>query len=423
MESIAQLLGSSYYIQAVPTYLAMRCSDRKTNGRDCSICADVCPVGIYPVGKRKRPDWTNCLKCGICSATCPDRCLTPPAPRVDNFLIAVGKSGEMSIACAEDSAVMSLGVSCLAAVSWEQMAYAALTKGLVISLNACDSCPRENFKALIRENLDKLRFFLGDELFSRKVTVLEHGAPYEPTDTGMSRRELFNIFKNLPLDKAIRALPEAPSQSSDAGLFYRAMLRDAVQALADQAEKAPADREGKKPEKPRFRMRLPVFSDKCFNCNTCTFTCPQKALKILQQGEYLIPTVEAWRCNGCEICVRSCRFHALDGLAPMRITTLGRVALRRIKAYPCASCGKPRPADAEEGLCSSCLARTRAERNRKKQEEMRAKQKAEREAAAAREAAEKEAAEKAAAEAAALEAGAGAETASAAAHEAAVKAD
>ena len=36
MESIAQLLGSSYYIQAVPTYLAMRCSDSKTNGRDCS---------------------------------------------------------------------------------------------------------------------------------------------------------------------------------------------------------------------------------------------------------------------------------------------------------------------------------------------------------------------------------------------------
>ena len=389
MESIAQLLDSQHHIKTIPTYLAMRCSDRKTYGNECSICSEVCPQGIYPEGKRKRPDYTQCIKCGICAANCPDSCITFPAQRVDNFLIAVSKSGEMGISCAEDDTVLTLNVSCLAAVSWEQMAYAAITKGLVISLNACESCKREGFKALIAENLEKLRFFLGDEVFEKKVKILRGGEEYPPTDTGMSRRELFNIFRNLPLDKAMRIMPE-PMQSQDAGLFYRAMLRDAVKA---EAEKLEPD------QRPKYRVKMPVFTDNCFNCATCVFSCPQKALKILREGDNLIPVVEPWRCTGCGICMNSCKEQGISSISPMRISTLNRVALRKIPVHACVQCGKPRRRDAEDGLCTTCF-------NRRKGEQMREERRRKMEAEKARkeaEKAEKEAAEKAAAEEAAKE--------------------
>ena len=390
ISTITDLLSTKYYINAVPTYQAMRCSDRKTNGEDCTVCSDICPQGIYPVGKRKRPVWTQCIKCGICAANCPDKCLTFPGARVDNFLMAVSKSGETGIGCAEDDSVMTLTVSCLAAVSWEQMAYAALSKGLVISRKACDKCEREGFKELIDDNIERLRFFLGDELFNKKVKILYEGDKYEPTDTGMSRRELFNIFKNLPLDKAMRIVPELES-TQDNGLFYRAMLRDEI--LRSSEGVAVADR-------PKFRIKLPVFNENCYNCGTCVRTCPQKALKITQQDDKFLITIDAWRCTGCGICSRSCKVEGISGMATMKVSTLGKVALKRVPVYTCVNCGKPRHKDSEDGLCQFCISRRNNERLRAERQAKLAAEKAKKEAEKAAKEAE-EAAAKAAAEAAA----------------------
>jgi len=387
METLVQILAAQYNINTIPTYQAMRCSARKTNGTNCTVCSDICPQGIYPEGKRKHPDWTHCVKCGICAANCPDRCITFPSQRVDNFLIALAKSGDMGMACAEDDTVFNLTVSCLAAVSWEQMAIAALRKGLVISLRACSDCPRENFRQLIEQNIEQLRSFLGDELFNARVRVLRPGDEYVPMDEGMSRRELFNFFKTLPLDKALGMLPKS-DDTRDNGLFYRMILRDEVQRYAAQFEPQ---------QRPKFRVKLPVFTDKCYNCGVCVRTCPQKALQITRNDDKLLVTIEAWRCVGCGICQRGCRAEAISSLSPMRISTIGKVALKKIPVHPCADCGKPRPADAEDGICSTCAARRRAV---KAAEERKARLDAERKAKAEAEAA-KAAAEAAAAEAAA----------------------
>ncbi len=383
METIVQMLAGRYVINAIPTYLAMRCSARKTNGDECQICADVCPQDIYPAGKRKRPDWTQCLKCGICAANCPDRCITPPAARVDNFLMAVSKGGDMGIACAEDDTVLPLTVSCLAAVSWEQMAYAAINKGLILSLKACGSCEREGFKEVINQNLEKLRFFLGDEMFEKRVRILREGDEYVPVDTGMSRRELFTFFKSLPLDKAMRIMPDIPD-TKDSGLFYRAMLKEEIQRSSEKLE--PKDR-------PKYRVKLPVFTDNCFNCGTCVRGCPQKALKIVQNGDSLIVAVEGWRCTGCGICMRLCKDEGISGMGTMKVSTLDRVAIKKIPVFACEDCGKPRSRHSEDGLCRSCAARRRTAKIREERMAKTAAQRAEREAKQAAEAAAKAAAE------------------------------
>ena len=352
MESIQEQLALSYSIKDLPTFISSRCLDRKTGGGDCSVCAEVCPVMAYPEGKRKRPDYKDCIKCGICSAHCPARSIAPPAVRVDRFLMALGKAGELGISCDEDdSTVLSLHVSCLAAISWEQLAMAAISKGLVISLNACGKCTREGFKALIKENLTRLREFLGDDLYAQKVKVLENGTPYVPENTGMSRRDLLQFFRHMPIDEATQTLPD-PLDQRDSGLFYRAMLRDAVKDAAAKAAEGTA--------KPRYRMTLPVFTDNCYGCNACALTCPQKALKFVTSGDTLIPTVEPWRCIDCPVCASTCKVGGITKTAPMKVSSLDRVALKKIPLYYCATCGKPRTKDSERGLCTSCLRKAKA---------------------------------------------------------------
>lgn len=349
VQNMAETLMARYVIGPTPGYNAMRCSDRKSCGNDCSVCYEVCPVGIYPEGKRKKPVWTQCIKCGICAASCPDRCITPPAARVEQYMMALSKKGETVVSCREDGTATGLAVSCLAAVSWEQMACAALDEGLVISLRACKSCEKENFKQLIAYQLDELHAFLGDELFQARVRILGENEEYRPEDTGMSRRELFQVFRDMPLDRALRALP-AVDTTQDNGLIYRALLRDYV-------EKENRDKEPSK--RAKFRVRLPIFTEKCYNCGTCERLCPQRALKLENRDGKILVTVDVWRCVGCGICGNICKAEGISGVAPMRVSTLGRVALKQIQGYPCESCGKLRPKDAEEGLCESCMTRRR----------------------------------------------------------------
>lgn len=368
VQNMGSLLQNNYYIGAVPTYNAMRCSDRKSLGCDCSVCFATCPMGIYPEGKRKKPVWTQCLKCGICAANCPDRCITPPAARVEQFLMAAAKKGETGICCREDSMALGLAVSCIAAISWEQMAYLALGEGLVISLKHCAVCENTNLKMLIMQNLEQLRFFLGDELFEKKVKILQGNDTYEPESTGMSRRELFRVFREMPLDRAVQSLPKLEN-GQDNGLFYRGMLRDMVAENA--ADVDPKDR-------PKFRVKLPVFTEKCYGCGMCEKACPQKALKVqVNDQKQILVTVEPWRCTGCGICMNACKEGAISALGTMKVSTLSKVALKKIQGYACEDCGKLRPKDAPEGVCTSCLARREMIRKRdaflKQKEEQKAK--------------------------------------------------
>ena len=120
MYTIKERLENDYGIVRTPRYFADRCSARKSRGENCTVCADICPQGIYPYGKRKRPVWDQCIHCGLCAAACPDNCLTPPADRANAFLMACGKRGNVSVGCEQEEGYCQLSLNCLAALSWEQ---------------------------------------------------------------------------------------------------------------------------------------------------------------------------------------------------------------------------------------------------------------------------------------------------------------
>lgn len=351
MYTIKERLEGGYGIGRVPQYAASRCSARKTRGEACTVCADICPQKIYPYGKRKRPVWDQCVRCGLCAAACPARCITPPADRVNAYLMAAVKRCALTVGCDAQEHACHLSLNCVAALSWEQLAYAALHEGVILALGGCAQCGRTYEAGVIRDNLERLKFFLGEETYARKVRVLTEGEPLRrDMEETVSRRELLRFVGNMPLDRAFAALPRMENRR-DSGLFYRAMLRDAADAAGKDETAEPRQ---------KFGMLLPKFNGTCYRCGYCVRSCPNEALKILDSGGSFTVTVEAWKCTGCGICRNICRVDGISGIVPARVSHLGTVALGRFSQHLCARCGTPVPRGSE--LCGVCLSQTQRRR-------------------------------------------------------------
>ena len=345
MYTIKEYLEKAYGIRKDPSYIAARCTGRKSAGDNCNICSQVCPMGIYPSGKRKRPVWDQCAHCGICSAACPARCISPPQDRANNFIMAAAKKGPLTVCCEEEEGAFRLSVRCIAAVAWEQLAFSALNGGVVISLRECGKCGEGDLKTHISDNLKKLKLFLGEELYKEKVTVLSEGdEEIEVPEEGVSRRDILSFFGNLPIDRAFSIMPKL-GQSEDIGLFYRGMLRDAVKEASESEEG-----KGRK-----YGVYLPRFTQKCYNCGYCVKACPNEALKMIKTQTGFTVAVDVWRCTGCGICKNICRSGGIAGISAMRVGTMETVALARLEDNLCPKCGKPFPRDTGEEICHTCV--------------------------------------------------------------------
>lgn len=328
------------------------CASRKGSGERCSLCAELCPAGRYqsPEDGKSAQD---CLRCGVCAAACPDRCINPAVSRAEHFLSALARDQQMEISCRSDDQILSYTVDCIAGLSWEQLALAALKNGLVLSMSACRNCSDTIRAARIEQTLKELQFFLGDTLFSQRVTVLRGQKAVLTEGAAMSRRELLQgMRRNAALPDALM-LPER-KESRTWGLVYRELLRDQTAAFSAGQE-----------ERPKYRLRLPEFTENCYSCGSCVQACPRGALSFREQGDSTLAVIEPWRCTGCGLCMRACRSGGIRKIAPMRVPTLEKVVLRKLDVPKCTECEKKRSPDAKDGLCPICRSRKANERLRR----------------------------------------------------------
>lgn len=323
MESLIDILRGSYRLTGTPTYHNKYCVNASSFGYDCDECVKLCPEQLFEGGKKtQKPDFSKCTKCGICTAVCPAKAISPVDTQVRAFLTALAKDEEINAGCLEDGGGWMVSCDCLAALSWEQIACAALRNGIVISMRRCGDCERKACAEKIFETLRQAKGFLGDDLFFDKVRILEKGDTYQPHGNAISRRELFTFFKRMPLDTAVNMLPELKN-GERSELFYRALLRDLVRLRYDDTPKE---------QRPRYPVTLPGITDSCDGCGMCVRMCPEKAL-IVQPGDNgtKLMTVEAWKCTSCGKCVKACSKKAINGMSEMGVPHLGKVLLKRLK--------------------------------------------------------------------------------------------
>ena len=175
MDTLSDLLEQGYGLGRNPVYEYSRCRWSGTGGTECHACVQACPEGVFPDVKAKKPDYDKCSKCGLCAAACPTRAIAAPQIRVRQFLRALASDEAMSVGCLHDESHFTLRLDCLAALSWEEIACAALKNGVVLSLRACPTCPKRDHYARLMDSLEQVRRFLGDDFFFDRVQLLEEG--------------------------------------------------------------------------------------------------------------------------------------------------------------------------------------------------------------------------------------------------------
>ena len=361
----------------------------------CTACKDICPFGEQIFTRPNLvKDWDPCTDCGLCVSACRSGCISPSPEQVQRDTSPADTDNDtLWIGCEKSGRKNTVVRSCIAALSWEALAYLALNKKIVLDLTPCGECENDACAAQLRKELTRLVDFFGQPLFEARFSLAynEDDHPFHVQE--LSRREMFSHMTHgskAGTKQLLRMLPGLRSDD-DAGVDFRLMLHQRTKQLKAASE-TPL----------RYGYYLPNFTTKCFGCGKCEKACRSGALKLedMPDGQTRM-VVTPWKCSECGVCVAACSNSGIDGMKLRQLTSLGPVSVYKCTKTLCKECGKPITPNSPDGICSVCRIKART---KKRQEEALARAKerqAEREAKRAAEKAAQEAAEQMAAETAA----------------------
>lgn len=361
----------------------------------CTACKDICPFGDQIFTRPNLvKDWDPCTDCGLCVSACRSGCISPSPEQVQRDTSPADTDNDtLWIGCEKSGRKNTVVRSCIAALSWEALAYLALNKKIVLDLTPCGECENDACAAQLRKELTRLVDFFGQPLFEARFSLAynEEDHPFHVQE--LSRREMFSHMTHgskAGTKQLLRMLPGLRSDD-DAGVDFRLMLHQRTKQLKAASE-TPL----------RYGYYLPNFTTKCFGCGKCEKACRSGALKLedMPDGQTRM-VVTPWKCSECGVCVAACSNSGIDGMKLRQLTSLGPVSVYKCTKTLCKECGKPITPNSPDGICSVCRIKART---KKRQEEALARAKerqAEREAKRAAEKATQEAAEQMAAETAA----------------------
>ena len=361
----------------------------------CTACKDICPFGEQIFTRPNLvKDWDPCTDCGLCVSACRSGCISPSPEQVQRDTSPADTDNDtLWIGCEKSGRKNTVVRSCIAALSWEALAYLALNKKIVLDLTPCGECENDACAAQLRKELTRLVDFFGQPLFEARFSLAynEEDHPFHVQE--LSRREMSSHMTHgskAGTKQLLRMLPGLRSDD-DAGVDFRLMLHQRTKQLKAASE-TPL----------RYGYYLPNFTTKCFGCGKCEKACRSGALKLedMPDGQTRM-VVTPWKCSECGVCVAACSNSGIDGMKLRQLTSLGPVSVYKCTKTLCKECGKPITPNSPDGICSVCRIKART---KKRQEEALARAKerqAEREAKRAAEKAAQEAAEQMAAETAA----------------------
>ena len=355
----------------------------------CTTCKDICPYGDQIFTRPNLvKDWDPCTDCGLCVSACRSGCIAPSPEQVQRDITPADNDNDtIWIGCEKSTRKNTITRLCVSALSWEALAYLALSKKIVLDLTPCGECENDLCAEQLRKELTRLVEFFGQPLFEARFTLAyeQDEAPYHVKE--LTRREMFEQVGSGSRNGTKKLLQMLPGLRSDedSGVDFRLLLHQRTKQLK-AAYETPL----------KYGYYLPNFTDKCFGCGKCEKACRAGALKLedLPDGQTRM-VVTPWKCSECEVCVAACSNQGLDGLKLRQLTTLGPVSVHKCTKTLCSECGKPIAPGSAEGLCSVCRIK---KRTKQRQEEARAraqKLREEREAKKAAEEAAKAAAENA----------------------------
>ena len=356
MSLLSQYVLHSVTEERHPTLNSTSCSNRRQKRKPCTLCKDVCPEGVFTQKQGSSPQWSACTDCNLCVTACPGRCLTPSAASLKSWLTGYDNSEIVRIGCSGYDRKLKIEEYCVASIPWEFLAYLALRKKIYLYL-PCEGCEDSVARRLLDDQLENLRHFLGESLFSSRITLIRSSDDDPQEEEVIDRKQLMSRMTSAVRNQAISILPGGDADISG-GLFFRSLLRDCVRDLYLK--------EKEQGRRTSFEVKLPHFTSSCYACQTCLRLCPQEAVSFgeLKDGKRGI-YIEPWKCAGCGVCQVTCRDNGIDGFRFMKVPHLDRLLVTRVDSMLCEKCGKPMKPDSTDTLCTFCRSRERIRPYRK----------------------------------------------------------
>lgn len=342
----------------------------------CDECSAACPEGLFLHGAA--PDWRGCADCGLCVTSCPAQAIDMSSACCERIEGAASCArGCVVFSCERFDGPSDAAMTCLAALSWDELAAIALKVPVVLKTSPCKECPDGQNVARVKETVRRLKGFFGDEEFSRRFF------PSIPASLRIEREK--GLTAGSERRRALASVAETvkngvlhPVRPGDVVLLCRsrAMLIDALEALPEQ-------------ERPTLRWRTLVEDGACKGCGICVNMCPHEALSLAVDGpkgrtieggldgrqafdadisrenadaagaacsqdipRYLVH--DASRCTQCGLCYMSCPQENLGGWDELATKKLPALRYNSIDVAMCEKCGRLFKAEPGKTRCPAC---------------------------------------------------------------------
>lgn len=116
-----------------------QCWNLHPHRKPCTECKDICPYGEQIFTRPNLvKDWDPCTECGLCVSACRSGCIIPSPEQVQRDTSAADTDNDtIWIGCEKSTRKNSMVRTCIAALTWETLAYLALNKKIVLDLTPC----------------------------------------------------------------------------------------------------------------------------------------------------------------------------------------------------------------------------------------------------------------------------------------------
>ena len=212
-----------------------QCWNLHPHRKPCTECKDICPYGEQIFTRPNLvKDWDPCTECGLCVSACRSGCIIPSPEQVQRDTSAADTDNDtIWIGCEKSTRKNSMVRTCIAALTWETLAYLALNKKIVLDLTPCGECENDLCAAQLRKELTRLVDFFGQPMFEARFTLA-----YEPDEAlyhvkELSRREMFEQVSHgskSGTKKLLQMLPGLHSED-DGGVDFRLLLHQRTKQL------------------------------------------------------------------------------------------------------------------------------------------------------------------------------------------------
>ncbi len=311
----------------------------------CRRCFYSCPHNAILIDHQVTVLDDKCKKCGVCTASCPTRCLELPEANWPKLFSTAIKQEKLYLGCLKAKEIKTnLVVPCLGAIPAEFLSgIAALNnEPFNIDLTPCFDCNSRKALQQLRISMRKAEIMTG--------SIIRFTARFAESDKTSSA--------NL-LDQTNLAIFKRHGKSLASSLT--ASTNSDYPFFSNDTDKGPLKKQLllyilKHGQEGSLQVSSWQVGSKCTGCGICSGTCPNSAWEIEHKESMAHLIHKPVLCTNCKLCSKVCPVGAIN---PILITldnrTFNRILARSLQTWRCHKCQQIQLGTGKHNnLCASC---------------------------------------------------------------------